>query len=159
MTVKVPVEDLRVGMFIHLDLGWMSHPFPLSSFKISSQEQIDTIRSLGLRQVRWEAARSDALHTTAELVAEAPIPAAAPPASHSAEEDSPASVKPRRWLDKKPPNACARSSSARPAETCATSTSWRSQRPCGPRRQPSFDSGLAGQDADRRRRVVPARAG
>ncbi|TDM08341.1 MAG: phosphohydrolase [Ideonella sp. MAG2] len=79
MTVKVPVEDLRVGMFIHLDLGWMSHPFPLSSFKISSQEQIDTLRGLGLSQVRWDAARSDELQTLHEPVAADPIAASEPP--------------------------------------------------------------------------------
>ena len=43
-TAMVAVEDLRVGMFVHLDVGWMSHPFPLSSFKISSIEQIEVIR-------------------------------------------------------------------------------------------------------------------
>ena len=59
MTVKVSVQDLRIGMFIHLDLGWMAHPFPLSSFKISSAEQIETIRALGLRELRWNPERSD----------------------------------------------------------------------------------------------------
>ena len=52
MNNKVAVEDLRVGMFIHLDLGWMSHPFPLSSFRIASADQIATIRGLGLQHVR-----------------------------------------------------------------------------------------------------------
>src|SRR5438093_8054153 len=55
----IDVHDLQIGMFIHLDLGWMSHPFPLSSFKITSGEQIATIRSLGLTQVRWSPERSD----------------------------------------------------------------------------------------------------
>ena len=40
------VEDLRVGMFVHLEGGWLAHPFPLSNFKISSPQQIATIRSL-----------------------------------------------------------------------------------------------------------------
>ena len=53
------MHDLQIGMFIHLDMGWMSHPFPLSSFKITSSEQIATIRSLGLTQVRWSPERSD----------------------------------------------------------------------------------------------------
>ena len=43
----IDVQSLRVGMFIHLDLGWMTHPFPLSSFRISSPQQVETIRSLG----------------------------------------------------------------------------------------------------------------
>lgn len=37
----------------------MSHPFPLSSFKITSLGQIETIRSLGLKRVRWSPERSD----------------------------------------------------------------------------------------------------
>jgi len=52
-TVQIDVESLRIGMFIHLDVGWMSHPFPLSSFRIASDEQMRIIRSLGIRQVRW----------------------------------------------------------------------------------------------------------
>lgn len=55
----IDVASLRVGMFVHLDLGWLSHPFPLSSFRISSEEQIATIRSLGLRRVRWSSAHSE----------------------------------------------------------------------------------------------------
>lgn len=52
-------DQLCVGLFIHLDLGWMDHPFTFSSFKIKSQDQIDTIRSLGLARVRFDPARSD----------------------------------------------------------------------------------------------------
>ncbi len=55
----IDVDALCVGMFVHLDLGWMSHPFPLGNFKISEAGQIATIRSLGLRQVRWSPAQSD----------------------------------------------------------------------------------------------------
>lgn len=60
ITAQIEVEALRVGMFIHLDVGWMSHPFPLSSFKIVSADQIATIRSLGLKRVRWSPEHSDA---------------------------------------------------------------------------------------------------
>ena len=55
----IDVQALRVGMVVHLDGGWMAHPFPLSRFKISSAEQIATIRSLGLKRVRWEPQFSD----------------------------------------------------------------------------------------------------
>jgi putative nucleotidyltransferase with HDIG domain len=55
----IDVASLRVGMFVHLDLGWLAHPFPLSSFRISSEEQIATIRALGLRRVRWSSAHSE----------------------------------------------------------------------------------------------------
>jgi putative nucleotidyltransferase with HDIG domain len=55
----IDVSRLKVGMFIHLDLSWMSHPFPLSSFKLSSEDQLLTLRRLGLRQVRWSPGKSE----------------------------------------------------------------------------------------------------
>ena len=55
----IDVSQLAVGMFIHLDLGWMSHPFPLSSFKIASSDQLLILRRLNLAQVRWCPAKSD----------------------------------------------------------------------------------------------------
>lgn len=55
----VEVGRLRVGMFIQLELGWMDHPFPLSSFRITTQDQIQTIQTLGIETVRWFKSRSD----------------------------------------------------------------------------------------------------
>ncbi|KQP44580.1 HD-GYP domain-containing protein [Pseudorhodoferax sp. Leaf274] len=55
----IDVGQLRRGLFIQLDLGWMDHPFPRGSFKITSSDQIRTIRALGLRQVRYFPDRSD----------------------------------------------------------------------------------------------------
>jgi putative nucleotidyltransferase with HDIG domain len=55
----LPVSELRIGLYIHLDLGWMDHPFPLSSFKITSEEQIEIIRRLGLQSVAYSPERSD----------------------------------------------------------------------------------------------------
>jgi putative nucleotidyltransferase with HDIG domain len=60
-TSSLPLVDviaLQVGMYVYLELGWMSHPFPLSHFKIATQDQIKTIQGLGLKQVRWCAAQS-----------------------------------------------------------------------------------------------------
>ena len=58
MSVTVGIEALRVGMFVHLDLGWWAHPFALSSFAVTSPEQIETIRSLGLKALRWSPEKS-----------------------------------------------------------------------------------------------------
>jgi HD-GYP domain-containing protein (c-di-GMP phosphodiesterase class II) len=58
-TAIIDTADLRVGMFVHLDLGWMSHPFALSSFRIADAAQIATIRSLGLARVRWSPDKSE----------------------------------------------------------------------------------------------------
>lgn len=60
----IEVAALTIGMHIHLDGGWMSHPFPRSSFKISNLDQIATLRSLGLQRVRWSPQDSDFSHST-----------------------------------------------------------------------------------------------
>lgn len=56
----VDIARLRIGLYIHLDLGWMAHPFSLNSFKIRTEEQIEIIRNLGLERIRYDPARSDA---------------------------------------------------------------------------------------------------
>lgn len=58
MSQTVNIEALQLGMFIHLDLGWWAHPFALSSFLLTSADQIETIRGLGLRQLRWNPEKS-----------------------------------------------------------------------------------------------------
>jgi putative nucleotidyltransferase with HDIG domain len=55
----IDVGELRRGMYIQLDLGWMDHPFPRGSFKITSDEQVRTIRALGVAQVRFFPGRSE----------------------------------------------------------------------------------------------------
>jgi putative nucleotidyltransferase with HDIG domain len=40
-------------------MGWMSHPFPTGSFKITTARQIETIRGLGLAKVRFVPEKSD----------------------------------------------------------------------------------------------------
>ena len=67
----VTPEQLCVGLYIHLDMSWMAHPFMLNSFKISDQEQIDTLRGLGLERIRYEARRSDAEPTPLKPQAQA----------------------------------------------------------------------------------------
>lgn len=86
-TAAIPVDELRVGMYIHLDLGWMSHPFALSHFKIVSAEQLATLRGLGLSQVRWDPALSDppdAVHASGAATAAPTPPSAAAAAAASA---------------------------------------------------------------------------
>lgn len=76
-------------MYIHLDLGWQQHPFPFNSFKLRSDDQITTLRSLGLGQVRYSPRRSDVgplplvdSNALADAPPSAPgAPAPTPPAS------------------------------------------------------------------------------
>ncbi len=51
--------QLRVGLYIHLDLSWLEHPFSFNSFKIKSEDQIRTLRSLKLGRIRYDPGRSD----------------------------------------------------------------------------------------------------
>ena len=60
MSATIAVDDLRVGMFIHLDLGWWAHPFALSSFRLTSPDQIATIKGLGVKELRWSPEKSGA---------------------------------------------------------------------------------------------------
>ena len=58
-TRLINVADLQIGLYVFLDLGWMQHPFPLNHFKIQHQTQIDTIRSLGVHEIRYAPEKSD----------------------------------------------------------------------------------------------------
>lgn len=54
----ISVDELRIGHFVHLDVGWMGHPFALNSFRITTASQIETIRGLGLDRVRYSPEQS-----------------------------------------------------------------------------------------------------
>lgn len=54
----IDVDQLRIGHYVFIDLGWISHPFPLNSFRIQSDEQIRVIRSLGIQRIRYSSQRS-----------------------------------------------------------------------------------------------------
>ncbi|MFY3385558.1 HD-GYP domain-containing protein [Paracidovorax sp. MALMAid1276] len=58
-SILIDISQLRVGMYIQLDVGWLHHPFPVSSFRVASAEQIATLRELGLTEVRYVPKKSD----------------------------------------------------------------------------------------------------
>ncbi|NWG86181.1 MAG: DUF3391 domain-containing protein [Hydrogenophilaceae bacterium] len=74
----IDVAQLRVGLYISLDLGWMDHPFISNTFKISDEGQIQTIKRLGLKQVRYYPAKSSAKPQELAGQAEAPTEEASP---------------------------------------------------------------------------------
>jgi putative nucleotidyltransferase with HDIG domain len=55
----IDVAQLTVGLYVHLDLGWMDHPFSLSNFKLKDEEQIAKIKKIGLKKLRYDPKRSD----------------------------------------------------------------------------------------------------
>ena len=62
----IEIEKVRIGMFVKLDLSWFEHSFPLSSFKITNQQQINELRALRLTQVRYFPSKSD-VHPDASI--------------------------------------------------------------------------------------------
>lgn len=88
-TSWIDIQHLRVGLYVHLDLGWMDHPFAFSHFKITTEDQIGILRGLGLARVRYSPERSD------EAVALGTVPnklAAPPPATTAVAAAAPAAT-------------------------------------------------------------------
>ncbi|MFN3376493.1 MAG: HD-GYP domain-containing protein [Burkholderiaceae bacterium] len=92
-SILIDISQLRIGMYIQLDVGWLHHPFPVSSFRVSSAEQIATLRALGLQQVRYFPNKSDpgvdaSVTAVESAVTEVPSEAsAAVPAESAAEAE------------------------------------------------------------------------
>lgn len=57
--VKIAVEQLAVGNYIYLPVGWDQHPFMFNKLKIKSSEQIALIKSLGITHVICFLDKSD----------------------------------------------------------------------------------------------------
>lgn len=57
--VYIAPEQLCVGLYVQLDLGWWEHSFAFSNFKIKDEAQLKALRALGLKKVRYDPARSD----------------------------------------------------------------------------------------------------
>ncbi len=78
-TQTISVDQLQIGVYICLDLGWMNHPFSFNNFKIRNADQIKTLRELGLTAVRWDPERSDQKPLPRGTAAPAPVAAPAAP--------------------------------------------------------------------------------
>ena len=52
-------DELALGMYVHLNCSWFKHPFPKNNFKISTQDQLTTIRGLGLSSVLVDPRQSN----------------------------------------------------------------------------------------------------
>ena len=61
--VQVALRDLRIGLFVDLDVGWMAHPFPSGRFKIAHERQIAILKGLGVTHIRCVPAKSDPAET------------------------------------------------------------------------------------------------
>jgi putative nucleotidyltransferase with HDIG domain len=66
-TLVIPIDQVQIGLYIYLDLKWFQHPFAFSHFKVKTEDQLRTLRGLGIDTVRVDPALSDI-----------PVPAPAP---------------------------------------------------------------------------------
>jgi putative nucleotidyltransferase with HDIG domain len=80
-TVVIPIDQVQIGLYIHLDLKWFQHPFAFSHFKVKTEDQLRTLHGLGIATVRVDPALSDV---------PVPTPAPAQPAAAPAQPAAPA---------------------------------------------------------------------
>jgi len=72
------VDQLRLGIFVMIDLPWFKHNFTLNSFKIRNEDQLRELRSLKLPRYRYDPDRSDPLAIAALSAPAAPSMVSAP---------------------------------------------------------------------------------
>ncbi|MDR3087176.1 MAG: DUF3391 domain-containing protein, partial [Azoarcus sp.] len=56
----ISAGQLRIGLYIYVDLPWLRHPFSSNHFRISSEKQISELCALGEPRFRYDPERSDA---------------------------------------------------------------------------------------------------
>lgn len=81
----IDISQIRVGLYVHLDLGWMDHPFMLSNFKVKDETQIQAIRKTGLKKLRYDPKRSDCNPLPEEQATPTPVVTAEPAEQESKE--------------------------------------------------------------------------
>ena len=55
----IAIDQLRIGMYIKLDLNWFQHSFPLNAFKITNEQQLAEVLALKLKHIRYIPSKSD----------------------------------------------------------------------------------------------------
>ncbi|MBY0464300.1 MAG: DUF3391 domain-containing protein, partial [Burkholderiales bacterium] len=81
---EINLSELRLGHYVILDLGWMAHPFPRSSFLVTTERELETLRSLKLKRVRIDPARCEFPEDEVPQAAPAPDAVAAVPPAQGA---------------------------------------------------------------------------
>lgn len=84
ITTTISVNQLCVGLYVHLDVGWLDHSFVRNNFKIKNEAQIETIKRMGFKTVRAEPRRSDC-RPLPLVVDETPIGAVLEPSAEELE--------------------------------------------------------------------------
>jgi HD-GYP domain-containing protein (c-di-GMP phosphodiesterase class II) len=78
---EISVQDLKVGMYIQLNVSWWKHPFATNSFRIKSAKDIQILRQHGLNSLRYDPGKSHVVEAgSGDTAATATGPSAMPPA-------------------------------------------------------------------------------
>jgi len=62
-TIWIKINDLKLGMVVHLDIPWLWHPFAKNKFRLTSQAHIDKIKNLKLTEVKVNIKESNLLQS------------------------------------------------------------------------------------------------
>jgi putative nucleotidyltransferase with HDIG domain len=123
MADRVRIDELKVGMFVHLDRSWMSHPFARSSFRIERAEQIAQLRDLGMSELRWDPARSEIPNApTAAEPTSVDAPKVEAPVTEALVDDTAREAEARRLILRRQRESAAQAE----AQYAEASEAWRS---------------------------------
>ena len=57
-TVDIPIQEVKIGMFVHLDLRWWKHPFLRSSFLLRSDKEIEQLKKCKVKSIKYDPEKS-----------------------------------------------------------------------------------------------------
>lgn len=80
----ISIDQLCVGLYVMLDVGWLNHSFARNSFRLKNEDQIKSIKSLGIKTIRIDPSLSTSKPLSPPEAAPA-ISAAQPIAADSAQ--------------------------------------------------------------------------
>lgn len=96
-SIPIDARQLQPGLYVSLGLRWMDHPFLFSSFRLSTPEQVEKVRALGLSNIAYHPARSKVRPLPLP-----PEPQAKPARVQSAASESKRAVTPGEPLELRP---------------------------------------------------------
>ncbi len=86
---RANANDLRIGLYIKIVGSWFNHPFPTNTFKIKTDKDLTTLRSLRNVKILYDSARSDPLPEQAvEPEPEEPLVLTQPPLEAPVEDQA-----------------------------------------------------------------------
>ena len=58
MWTRIDPRKLKVGHYVRIEHSWLAHPFPRSTFTITSQSDLQLIQQCGLERISFDPGRS-----------------------------------------------------------------------------------------------------